>query len=956
MKKMFKYSLISVAAASLFVGCGGGSSSNSSDTNEPTTYSVGGNAVDGYIANATVCFDMNTNLACDATEPSTLSDENGSYTLVISQAQKDAAESDASILVTGGLDIDTNAALVGVLEAPFDGSSAETHVSPLTTVAMSMIKEGTATSTADAYEKVANAFGLTPEEVKEDPVALAAESNNTKVLEATMTLYRSVVALSETTGAEPKEVFSYLGKGLSSVTADENASLGDVLATAIAAADGAPEKLKEAAAIVPVIAGGVEKALTEHTSIKDAALVADAMVDAVKEEVHIAFENNEAIDDTFVTNLENNVEDVATIDPREVAIENLLTTYDIEATKEQIEALASLFTSSSAITLSSIVALDAHENPSIASIVVALQEALTIEEIKRYLADAGVVVDEATAREIASKVPDFTSSMTLETLATKLYATNIPDLMTLALKINPPAGVAALDDITKAKNLFESVRTQVNQAQSFVDSEAQDIDAALTDVSSDVEFTSLVLGHLSDMITQGMDSGASSLTDTVADGNRTITLTQTTSTTDVTWSYSIEDSDGSGSWSGTLIFPNIDPENFDPSSFTTLRVTLDGTLPVTYYGETLPAGKTNTQSVSLHAELTKTSEGAHFKLDENLTNNGNSVAITDANVAIGYTVDSETKEPNIDYVKVENLYVNGTVQNYALDGKIDVSYTQNSRWATNGFEKEFIYSGFGAQLQCDGDVTNSIDPTAITLNYEGKTYTIGEWVNSDDVYYRSDLNKTMVWFGFNDITVELGDGSSVEDPTLYSGIESCVNPQIYIHNTWTDHDNEMYNSGYLPSQINFSGKLSNTQTGAYLSADINATWSDVATANLDDDNYEPSIDVRAVGKLSMPESPVMTIDTHYTNSATTRNIDLTYVNGDVSITATTSMSVMDESAIVNVESTTGVKAVIFVDSDGNVDYSRSKVTDAAGNLIGNIEDRSGAPVVTYADGTFESLF
>ena len=965
MKKMLKYSLVSVAAASLFVGCGGGGSSDSSsnDNNEAASYSLAGKAAEGYIAYATVCFDMNVNLACDASEPSTVTDENGSYSLSISAAQKDAAQKDASIIVKDGVDIDTNARLVGVLEVPFEGSSAKANISPLTTVATSMLKNGTATSAESAYDKVAKSFGLTPTEVQEDPVALAVENNNTKPLEASMILYRTAVALSEATGVEPQEVFAHVGKGLSSVGEDANASLGDIIAQAISAAPDAPEKLKEVAKVAPVIASGVEKAFKEHgESIKDAALIADATVEAAKEELHIALENNETIDDSFMENLQSNIEDAASKDPREIAIANLLSAYGIEATQAQVESLAKLFESSSDITLASVAGLS-DVPASVASIVRALGDAAKTEAIKHYLAEAGVSVDTETAKEIAQKVSDFTPSMSVAAFAEKLYATNVPELMTLALKINPPSDVASLDDITKAKNLFESVRTQVNQAKSFVEDEAQNIDRALSDVEGDVEFTSLVLGHLSDMIAGGMDSGATTLTDAVADGKRVITLSKTSGSGTISWNYTIEDQDSTNSWSGTLTFPDVDPETFDPSAFTTLRVTLSGTLPVTYYGESLPEGKVNEQSVSLHAELTKTSEGAHFKLDENLTNNGNSIAVTDANAAIAYDVNATTKEPNINYVKVENLYVNGSVGEYVLDGKIDVDYSQNSLWAANDFEKEYVYSGFGAEVTCDGDVTASIDPTHVTLTLEGHTYQPAGWVDSNSLYYDNYDDKTRFWIGYNDLPAEINEGlfigennTSLVDLDLYGGLSECQNPTIEVHDTWGWSDDEMYNSGWLPSKINFSGKLSNSETGAYLLADINATWSDVARANIDAENYEPVVDVRAVGKLSMPESPVMTVDTHFTNSPSGRDVEVTYVNGDVSITANTSMSVTDESATVNLESTAGVKAVIYVDSEGNVDFDRSKVTDTAGNLIGKFEDRSGAPVVTYADGTFESLF
>ena len=67
--------LMGLLAAIGLVACGGGSNSTT------PTNTVSGKVVDGYIANATVCVDLNKNQTCDPGEPSTTSDSNGAYTL-----------------------------------------------------------------------------------------------------------------------------------------------------------------------------------------------------------------------------------------------------------------------------------------------------------------------------------------------------------------------------------------------------------------------------------------------------------------------------------------------------------------------------------------------------------------------------------------------------------------------------------------------------------------------------------------------------------------------------------------------------------------------------------------------------------------------------------------------------------------------------------------------------------
>lgn len=71
-----KTSIVTIAAAltvALIAGCGGSGST-------PAT-SVSGKVADGYLVNATVFLDKNVNYQLDAGEPTTVTGENGAYTL-----------------------------------------------------------------------------------------------------------------------------------------------------------------------------------------------------------------------------------------------------------------------------------------------------------------------------------------------------------------------------------------------------------------------------------------------------------------------------------------------------------------------------------------------------------------------------------------------------------------------------------------------------------------------------------------------------------------------------------------------------------------------------------------------------------------------------------------------------------------------------------------------------------
>ena len=70
-----KKSLFALAITSALAACGGGGGGS------PAPSTISGKVIDGYIEGATVCLDLNGNLACDPGEPSDTSKKDGSYSL-----------------------------------------------------------------------------------------------------------------------------------------------------------------------------------------------------------------------------------------------------------------------------------------------------------------------------------------------------------------------------------------------------------------------------------------------------------------------------------------------------------------------------------------------------------------------------------------------------------------------------------------------------------------------------------------------------------------------------------------------------------------------------------------------------------------------------------------------------------------------------------------------------------
>jgi hypothetical protein len=125
-----------VVAACALVACGGGGGGRVSSV----TYA--GKVVDGAIAGATVCIDLNSNLSCDPGEPSTVSAADGSYSLQYQGGNPVGLPILAVVPVTARDSDDNGKTLAEVGKSPFNlatpiGSAAggsAIPVTPLTTL------------------------------------------------------------------------------------------------------------------------------------------------------------------------------------------------------------------------------------------------------------------------------------------------------------------------------------------------------------------------------------------------------------------------------------------------------------------------------------------------------------------------------------------------------------------------------------------------------------------------------------------------------------------------------------------------------------------------------------------------------------------------------------------------------------------------------------------------------
>lgn len=165
--KMLLYG-VSLLAAMILTGCGGGGGSSSSFK------SFSGTIIDGYIKDATVCLDINSNGLCEATEPSTQSLEDGSFTFKDIEVENNKLYPVISI---DGIDTATGKAFDGELKNIFDSNTINSGesltVSPLTDlVATSFLQSSTKDESAllSSKDTISTALGLTTSELSNDPM------------------------------------------------------------------------------------------------------------------------------------------------------------------------------------------------------------------------------------------------------------------------------------------------------------------------------------------------------------------------------------------------------------------------------------------------------------------------------------------------------------------------------------------------------------------------------------------------------------------------------------------------------------------------------------------------------------------------------------------------------------------------------------------------------------------
>lgn len=148
--------LASVIALSLSA-CGGDSSSDSGTTTpNESNVAHAGKAADGYLQYANVCLDLNNNKSCDDNEPSATTDEDGSFTLDVTQKQLELHPLLVEVIANQTIDSDAPGVVLTKgysLTAP----AGSDFVSPVSTFVQNQIEKGS--TPEEAVEIVQSQLG-----------------------------------------------------------------------------------------------------------------------------------------------------------------------------------------------------------------------------------------------------------------------------------------------------------------------------------------------------------------------------------------------------------------------------------------------------------------------------------------------------------------------------------------------------------------------------------------------------------------------------------------------------------------------------------------------------------------------------------------------------------------------------------------------------------------------------
>ena len=158
---------VCIIGATVITGCGSSSSTTAGvgSGGTGTLAKISGIVADGYLTNATVFLDKNSNYQLDAGEPSTISGEHGAYTLEVEPADVGMYPIVAHVIQGVTIDKDTNLRVPNsyALSMPKEyvsGSVSSNFISPISSQLRELMETGRYSSIQHAAETLRTGMGL----------------------------------------------------------------------------------------------------------------------------------------------------------------------------------------------------------------------------------------------------------------------------------------------------------------------------------------------------------------------------------------------------------------------------------------------------------------------------------------------------------------------------------------------------------------------------------------------------------------------------------------------------------------------------------------------------------------------------------------------------------------------------------------------------------------------------
>jgi len=163
--KTLTMTTLSLAAILTLSGCGDTTDELESTLNISESTSLSGVAVDPELVGATVFVDANENGIYDEGETTTLTDDNGAFTLAIKNENISKA-----IIVKNGVDKVTKEPFTGTFSAQLEGTKTSQNITPLTTLVHKYYKQNSTKTLEEVKAEVAAALKLEVSALDSNPM------------------------------------------------------------------------------------------------------------------------------------------------------------------------------------------------------------------------------------------------------------------------------------------------------------------------------------------------------------------------------------------------------------------------------------------------------------------------------------------------------------------------------------------------------------------------------------------------------------------------------------------------------------------------------------------------------------------------------------------------------------------------------------------------------------------